>query len=714
MINKWQLMMTVFICVLLCSLASCGKTVSDEDVNDLYIETKYALPENINRVTDMMVDEEGVWYVAAETVDEGIQVLSSEDKGKTWEVEQEMLRHESIEPLKPQEWSGFFLTGKEIMIVVDEYKDNSYNEVTQHIFHMTETGINRELSLKMPESALVFSVYPIDASNVVVDTIDGNTYIVDIENEIVISEVFSDGEFSHIYTDDGTVYGLIGMEYDHIAMYDIKSDEYTKVGKAFEGCSDDSGQGTFGVNKTPDSESFCYANRDGVWLHDSQGTYKIVNGANSILGDEKSFFAYNPMLFEGENILLPVSSDNGEAIYQYSPQKEERKITELTAYTLVESSVVDNILNAYQRANPDVHITLKEGIDNYDQPATDAIKNLNTKLLGGDGPDIIFMDGMNTSKYIDEGVLEGMPENIENQIEESNFGIPNQYSINGDVFAVPLGFTYMVAAGDDVLLDNLNDFTKWSNLLETGSDYFNHVTVDNVPVICYTAYFEPKIQGKKKINKREVKEFYQNLECVFKSYDLEWNERFASYDNLNMQINPLSSFSYVADGESKAAIDYISSIKDLQAVRQVDSMPMSDENGQILYIPRGVVAVNKNSEHKDKINEVIAYLISDEGQSEICRNDLLPNNKRALEKALVQQKESIEITGEATKILNGFSQEEAEKIVSMTDNMQRAVRTDDIIMNIIMSNAESYLNGDKEINEAVSDAVKQVNLYLSE
>ena len=64
----------------------------------------------------------------------------------------------------------------------------------------------------------------------------------------------------------------------------------------------------------------------------------------------------------------------------------------LNIYMLNDNQNVRDAIACYAAVAPDVEIEIEVGVPDYDTTVSDALKKLNTRLLSGNGPDIILMD----------------------------------------------------------------------------------------------------------------------------------------------------------------------------------------------------------------------------------------------------------------------------------------------------------------------------------
>ena len=77
----------------------------------------------------------------------------------------------------------------------------------------------------------------------------------------------------------------------------------------------------------------------------------------------------------------------------------------LTIYMLNDNQNVRDAIACYAAAAPDVEINIEVGVPDYDTTVSDALKKLNTRLLAGNGPDLILMDYIRSESYMQSGQL---------------------------------------------------------------------------------------------------------------------------------------------------------------------------------------------------------------------------------------------------------------------------------------------------------------------
>ena len=65
------------------------------------------------------------------------------------------------------------------------------------------------------------------------------------------------------------------------------------------------------------------------------------------------------------------------------------------------------LYTSFQLEHPDVRVELIDGqITSGSTTVSDTIRALNTALLGGNGADLLVLDGLPAESYIEKGILE--------------------------------------------------------------------------------------------------------------------------------------------------------------------------------------------------------------------------------------------------------------------------------------------------------------------
>lgn len=155
-----------------------------------------------------------------------------------------------------------------------------------------------------------------------------------------------------------------------------------------------------------DTQVLYMACRTGLYRYVWGGSVieQIADGQMTALSDTQRDPLALQVLDNGEFRIL--FSGNYMVEMHYDETLPARPSKELTVYSLEEIGWIRYAGQLFQKEHPDVLVRYETGMDGDNAVSReDALKNLNTRLLAGDVPDVIVMDNMDIEQYADKGVL---------------------------------------------------------------------------------------------------------------------------------------------------------------------------------------------------------------------------------------------------------------------------------------------------------------------
>ncbi len=111
----------------------------------------------------------------------------------------------------------------------------------------------------------------------------------------------------------------------------------------------------------------------------------------------------------GDAFYIVYGEDRG-IIKKYSPAGEgEGASSYLTVYSLKRNDLIIDMISEFQDQYPDIELIYETG-EGADGSITmsDRIRALNARILAGDGPDVLLLDGLPVDSYIEKGILEDL------------------------------------------------------------------------------------------------------------------------------------------------------------------------------------------------------------------------------------------------------------------------------------------------------------------
>ena len=192
---------------------------------------------------------------------------------------------------------------------------------------------------------------------------------------------------------------LLLDDYEKVYEYDTATDKKTAEHEALASVITSKGSVTI-ADYLKDGHTIYYSCTEGIYTYDldKDTSEQIVDGNMSSLVSPSGNVEYLIPKDDGQ-ILVKFSDYTGDTSeesflnYAYDKDAAKRPDKELTIYTLKDDYTIRTLAAAYQKAHPDVYVKVESGVSGDDAVTTsDAIRTLNTEVMGGNGPDILLMD----------------------------------------------------------------------------------------------------------------------------------------------------------------------------------------------------------------------------------------------------------------------------------------------------------------------------------
>lgn len=156
--------------------------------------------------------------------------------------------------------------------------------------------------------------------------------------------------------------------------------------------------------------------------------------------------------------------------YRYDATLPAMPSQQLTVYSLEENSTIRQAISQYQSVNPDVYIRYEVGMDGESGMTwDDAVKNLNTQIMSGNGPDVLVLDGLPVSSYVEKGMLLELGSLITeiNDAEGLFMNLMNSMSAGNGVYAVPARFGLPMLAGAREDIEGIDSMSGLADRMES-------------------------------------------------------------------------------------------------------------------------------------------------------------------------------------------------------------------------------------------------------
>lgn len=351
----------------------------------------------------------------------------------------------------------------------------------------------------------------------------------------------------------------------------------------------------------------------------------------------------------------------------------------------------------------------------------DVIRKINTKLLAGDAPDVLFLDGLSIDSLHKQELLS----DITLDLDQSQYyeKILNSYTDNGVAYAYPAFFKVPVFITADATLD----MEKQNTLENIAKLYQNpdNIYSDWYPDIFNCLYYGTHQQlfpDHQSVNEVAVKELLLQTKLIVDSqpmmadtnyrgmtnhgsYDVKW-ENTPSIDAL---AGDKENEKYgLAGGKLNATeVLYNHNAYIFKSNENIRILPLINKN----YINPLIASVPVNAKNKEMADQFIKILLSqDEIQSFSFEG--FPVKKRMV--LPVQEEKYNKITDEerdGLKFIENFLNFDWDGLL---DSLDYACHKDTLVYDIIYDQAKEVYEDNIDVDSAVNNIMQRLNLLFAE
>lgn len=590
----------------------------------------------------------------------------------------------------------------------------------------------------------------------------------------VIYEVGEDGSVSEFLTVDrrpeqvqfqGNLMIMDAERYDGLLLYDMEKEEYVEdevlhdfVQENYKDRSYSSAD-CFEVMFFPGEEGELYiAGEKGLHRHVIGGSVmeQVIDGALSCFGNPSYTHSMVEMTALPDNEFLAVFYGGKAVRFAYNPDIPTVPNEKLKVYSLKENDTIRQGVSIYQNSNPEVYVEYETGMGDGDSVTReDALKKLNTRIMAGEGPDVIVLDDMPVDSYIEKNLLLDLNECLGSLLPEDALfeNIVDAFKVDGKVYTVPCEIQLPVMAGKEKYISMAKD-------LEGIADMMEQLRKDNPEKALLRICSEKGIMrffamtsvpawktASGELDTEAVKEFLKQTKRI---YDAQMEGLPAKYveDYMNSNVNYSSYYGgsredsdyfrttnemdYLA-GESQIVFGYTfyhSGICEVFSIKKVegfedDAVSLMSGMSEKVFIPKTLVGINAGSSNPEGAKEMVRTLLGNESQSNLYYGFSV--NKAAFPKMYDINEEWISEDGVfgsiGTSSPDGtsfgmeiyiLSEEQKKQVQEWMETVSTPYFTESVLESAVYEIGTQYFRGAVSLDEAVKEIEKSVTIYMSE
>ena len=404
----------------------------------------------------------------------------------------------------------------------------------------------------------------------------------------------------------------------------------------------------------------------------------------------------------------------------------------LTVYMLEDNDNIWDSVGKFSIANPDYNVKVEVGISEEDSVTrTDAIKKLNTELMAGEGPDVIFLDGLPIESYIQKGILADLSEPLETLEENGEMlfeNVASAYEREGKTYAVPTFFSVPVAVGEKgkVNQEDLNEMLKKGEKLSDEliqSLAVNYLSA--VPMMLLTSWEQIFPDGE--VEQELVRVFLEIMENSEVDLNLEYYkmdppfegmlDRYPNYvvdvSDISFGATPLVTGGLCLFTEEGAAIQSLSN------QMEIFYQYLNQGNGK-KFFPEKILGVSAMTANKEGAEKFVAYFLSDKNLGTDKYKGLINVNKTCVKSMLPRSEEKNYITSVYTRDetkkfdIYEFNQKEAEEFLQFLDEAKEPIDVEWLMLEMVLTETKKYVYEGASLDSAVNAIAEKMKIYQAE
>lgn len=609
---------------------------------------------------------------------------------------------------------------------------------------------------------------------------NGKIYEIDIEHESLKELFMMERKVGSIGFNGNT---LMAVGTDGLYLYDLEkgellprdtvADQFIKNALTEESVSYTGGGYPLVVFGGEDAVIYI-ACVDGLYRHAPGGSTveQVIDGALSSLGDHNTIYLGRELSRDmaegsekdgsGEKESAGASEDAAGreflvqfgrmlARYRFDASMPAMPDKELRIYSLEDQSSVRKAATIWKKEHTDMYVRYEVGMDGEDGVTKeDAIRKLNTRILAGDGPDVIILDGLPVDSYIEKGMLadiSGLLESTDG--EEALFAnlVESFREENGAVYGMPLCIQVPLLAGDTNVINRIEDLESFADEMEALRQEYPEgcllgICDEETMLRLFGMVSSPAWTDESgEIDGAAVTEFLTQVKRIYdaeragaSAADLEVlqreDEELREYgmDVVENNIQICNNVLNIRRGYARLACGYVNGIQlcldnvtsviRLEEAMHYKSFPGQEKN---VFVPKTMVGLNVRSEQRADAEAFIRMMFSGEAQENMY--DGFPVNREAFAGwfAMLQGGDS---NGSMLLPKKDGTEEELELLwpdageervfTELVQNLDTPVEEKAWLDSLVCELGTEVLEEQRSVEDAVAEIEKRAAIYLAE
>ena len=483
---------------------------------------------------------------------------------------------------------------------------------------------------------------------------------------------------------------------------------------------------------------------------------QVIDGALSCFGNPAYVHSLVGMTALPDNEFLAAFYGGKVARFTYDPDIPTVPDERLKVYSLRENDTLRQGVSIFQSANPQVYVDYEVGLAEGDSlTRDDALKKLNTRIMAGEGPDVIILDDMPLDSYISKNMLLDLRQCLDGLTGEDALfeNIVDAFDVDGRVYALPCEIQLPLMAGKEKYISMADDLEGIADMMEqlradfpekplmricSEKGIMRFFAMTSVPAF-KTASGELDTEAVREFLKQSKRIYDAQMDGLPAKYVEDYMNSNASFmEHLGMTREESDYFrtpdemGYLA-GESQIVFGstyYHSGICMMFSIQKVEGfeedviLPMSGMSEKV-FIPKTLVGINAASANMESAKGMLRTLLGSEVQSNLYNGFSI--NRGAFPKMYDINEEWISEEGVFSSVGSSspdgtsfgmeiymLSDEQRAQVLGWMESVSTPYLADSVLENAVYNAGSEYMRGTCSLEEAVKMIKQSVDIYLSE
>lgn len=713
-----------------------------------YMETQMETPEGVKYIETMVRLSDGT--LALVNQDTG-ELCLSPDNGGSWEVKPlaalaEQYANDAVEvtslAISPN--GSVFFSYVNWGNTAEETDGEAASKVDEHYVQIDPEGNASELPLQL-ESYLNSAVYLEDDVLLVVCMMS-NLYRVTLSENT--SERVAEGqEFDDVVLD-------VSYAGDYLLtnklVYQISAGQPVEDSVLTDFISQESTGNRDIVFFVDEEENMIYsACASGLYSHVIGGSTmeRLIDGALSNLGDPTKRVT---SLLQNEDGSFLVSYNDGEIDhYAYDAQALTIPDRQITIYSLEQNMTVSKAVSVFRKKHPEVYVKQEIGLaGDYGVTKEDAIKNLNTRLMAGEGPDIIMLDGLPMDSYVEKNILADLTATVD-EIEGENKYFSNilrAYHKEQGLYALPVRQQPVMLLGEEDVISGVSDFASFVEAVNKAREkhplsdtllgtFTEEEMMDKLYLFSPFAADEAAASDASAVLQflTQAKEVYQQEHKNVTSKMMEDHSQSINFQIEHGIMQEIAGYGVtdIFDFMDDNQFFTIGTLKSMENLQVIQGLPSNKEGlaykmlpvqGGKAFLANGVAGIQEASKEKELAIDFLKEMLGMDVQK-FDLEDGFPVNEDAFDAFVGEGKEisfsasTVDENGMETNvsfIATWPTEEEAEALKEQIRDLEIPLRAEGTVSDVVKENAEKVLAQELTPEKGCDEIVRKMEIYLAE